>query len=356
MGRNKGSGVQPFRVSDEQIDILDQRWLPHRVEYLHARTAADVIAAIQNLAVRGAPAIAIVGLYGLWLEARRLWRDNQGALKERLVHAKAAIESSRPTAVNLANALNVAWSQLREVPDCRVPDALREMADQLVHQEEARNRHIADSSEWVWSKFSRPIRVLTHCNTGSLATVGEGTALGAIRRGFQRGIVRLVWVDETRPLLQGARLTAWELCQDQIPATLIVDSAAGALMRQGLVDAVMVGADRIALNGDTANKIGTYSLAVLASFHHIPFYVVAPLTTVDRRLETGQAIPIEERDGQEVRAVQGTRVAPADIAVKNPAFDVTDASLIDAIITDRGVIYPPYYPQLARILEEDHNA
>ncbi len=342
--------IEPIRVADNAVYILDQRVLPFHREELLCRCADDVVAAIQSLAIRGAPAIGIAGLYGLWVEACRL--QGSADFWERLALARDRLKSARPTALNLAWAIDRCWSRLELVAKEKAPNFLRRQADSLAEEERLRNRRMAEFGALLLADNTR---VLTHCNTGSLATMGVGTALGVIREGYRRGLVESVWVDETRPLLQGARLTAWELMEDMIPATLITDSMAGALMAKGQVDAVIVGADRICANGDAANKIGTYGLAVLAHYHHIPFYVAAPMSTLDRSLSEGSAIPIEERAAEEVRTFYGKAVAPPDIPAFNPAFDVTPAELIKAIITDRGVAIPPYGDSLKSLWEKERD-
>ena len=290
--------------------ILDQCRLPDEEVELRCRSAAEVANAIRTLAIRGAPAIGVAAAYGFALAA---------ALGEDLDSAYEDLGSARPTAVNLRWALD----QMRD-------DPTRERALAIHEAEVARCQRMATHATTLVDPGSR---VLTHCNTGGLATGGYGTALGAIRAAWERGLVEHVWVDETRPLLQGSRLTAWELDALGIPFSVIVDGAAPALMRAGEVDCAVTGADRIALNGDTANKIGTYGLAVAARHHEIPLYVVAPTTTLDPSSATGADIPIEERDPLEV-----SHRYPA----RNPAFDVTPAELISAIVTEEGVHRSPY--------------
>ncbi len=340
--------IEPIRPEQDALELMDQRALPEEVRFLHCTRGNEVIEAIQTLAVRGAPAIGIAGAYGLWLEARAL-RDASD-FQSRVKEAKDAIRNARPTAVNLAWAIDRIWRQVEGMAASEMVPRLREMADQLFHEEWARNDRMASYGADLLLPGSR---VLTHCNTGSLATVGVGTALGVIREGHRRGLVREVLADETRPLLQGARLTAWELQQDQIPVAVITDSMAASLMAAGRVDAVLVGADRICANGDTANKIGTYSLAVLAQYHHVPFYVAAPMSTIDPELADGSQIPIEQRNPDEVRQVRGAIIAPRDVAVYNPAFDVTPGALITAIITDRGVARWPYGRDIPRLIKTE---
>jgi methylthioribose-1-phosphate isomerase len=297
------------------VVLLDQRRLPDEVADVRCSTAAEVAEAIRTMVVRGAPAIGVAAAYGMALAALRA---------DDLAEAEQVLAESRPTAVNLP------WA-LAEMRDDPTPERARRL-----HQEEVeRCRRMAAHAAEL---FEPGTRALTHCNAGGLATGGYGSAVGALRAAAERGLLERVFVDETRPLLQGARLTAWELERAEIPHAVIADSAAGSFMSRGEVDLVVTGADRIAANGDTANKIGTYSLAVLAAHHEIPFYVVAPTSTLDRDTPDGSRIPIEERDPAEV-----TSRFPA----RNPAFDVTPAALIAAIVTERGVHRPPYEESLA---------
>jgi methylthioribose-1-phosphate isomerase len=313
-------GLEPeqivrFEEDGPAVVLLDQRRLPEEVVEVRCASAAEVADAIRDMVVRGAPAIGIAAAYGLALAA--LNGDDLGT-------AERALAASRPTAVNLPWAL----ARMREEP---TPGRAR-----ALHEEEvARCRRMAAHAAGL---FEPGTRALTHCNAGGLATGGYGSAVGALRAAAERGLLERVLVDETRPLLQGARLTAWELEQARIPHAVIADSAAGSLMARGEVDLVVTGADRIAANGDTANKIGTYSLAVLAAHHEIPFYVVAPSSTLDPETPDGAEIPIEERDPAEL-----TSRFPA----RNPAFDVTPAALIAAIVTEDGVHRPPYADSLA---------
>jgi methylthioribose-1-phosphate isomerase len=304
-----------LRLEDDRVVFLDQRLLPLEEVELECRSAAEVAEAIRTLAVRGAPAIGIAAAYGLALAARN---------GEDLARADEVLRASRPTAVNLAWAL-----------DELAPDPSYENARRIHDDEVDRCRRMAAHAAEL---FAPGTRALTHCNAGGLATGGYGSAVGALLAGWERGVLASVLVDETRPLLQGARLTAWELENAGIPHAVIADSAAASFMAAGVVDCVVTGADRIARNGDTANKIGTYALAVLASHHGIPFYVVAPSTTVDLATPEGSAIPIEERDATEI-----TERFPA----RNPAFDVTPARLVTAIVTEAGVHRAPYGAALA---------
>jgi methylthioribose-1-phosphate isomerase len=299
-----------------RVVLLDQRRLPEDEVELVCSTVDELAEAIRTLAVRGAPAIGVAAAYGLALAALR--GDDLDA-------ADRVLRSSRPTAVNLAWALD----ELRDDP---TPEHAR-----AVHRVEV--ERCREMAQHAASLLEPGTRALTHCNAGGLATGGYGTAVGALHAAWERRLLAHVFVDETRPLLQGARLTAWELGRAGIPSTVIVDSAAASLMAAGEVDAVLTGADRIASNGDTANKIGTYALAVLARHHGIPFYVVAPTSTVDPETSTGAGIPIEERSGDEVTG---------RFAARNPAFDVTPAALITAIVTERGVHRAPYETSLPR--------
>ena len=305
---------------DGCVRMIDQRLLPGRLEFVEARTVDELCQAIRTLAVRGAPALGVAGAMGLALAA---------VTGEPAEEAAARIVATRPTAVNLA------WGVARglEAAD-PVAEAVRLAADDV-----ARNRRLGAHGVDLVPQGGR---VLTHCNAGALACAGYGTALGVIRAAAEAGRRPSVWVDETRPVLQGARLTAWELDRLGIPATLVADVMAGSLMAGGEVDRVVVGADRIAANGDVANKVGTYGLAVLAHHHGIPFYVAAPMSTVDRDTPTGADIPIERRSGDEVAAIEGHPIAPAGMAVENRAFDVTPADLVTAIVTEDGVFRPPY--------------
>jgi methylthioribose-1-phosphate isomerase len=304
-----------LRLEDDRAVFLDQRRLPLEEIEVECRTAAEVADAIRTMVVRGAPAIGVAAAYGIALAAK------QG---EDLALADRILRDSRPTAVNLAWAL-----------DAMRDDPSYERARQIHSDEVDRCRRMAAHTAALLAPRTR---ALTHCNAGGLATGGYGSAVGALLAAWERGVLAHVWVDETRPLLQGARLTAWELETASIPHTVIADSAAASLMSAGEVDCVITGADRIAANGDTANKIGTYSLAVLAHYHRIPLYIVAPSSTVDLETETGVGIPIEERDPAEIT----TR-----FAARNPAFDVTPAALIAAIITEAGVHRSPFADSLA---------
>ncbi|HKS22040.1 MAG TPA: S-methyl-5-thioribose-1-phosphate isomerase [Thermoanaerobaculia bacterium] len=316
--------VEPIHWRGDALDLLDQRRLPTETTYVTCRDAHEVAAAIRDMVVRGAPAIGVSAAFGIALAAM------QGGD----VHAAAEeLRATRPTAVNLMWAID----RMLNV-HARGGDLVAE-AQRIFDEDVAACRRIGRfGAELLGAEAT----VLTHCNAGALATAGYGTALGVIRAAVEGGKRIAVFADETRPYLQGARLTAWELHQEGIDVTLITDSMAGHFFQQGKFDAVVVGADRIAANGDAANKIGTYTVAVLANAHGVPFYVAAPVSTIDADCPNGAAIPIEERSAAEVTQIGGTRVAPEGVAVRHPAFDVTPARLITAIITDRGVLRAPY--------------
>jgi methylthioribose-1-phosphate isomerase len=316
--------LQPFRFDEEEgvFWLLDQRRLPQEEVWVPVRTAREMAQAIRDMVVRGAPAIGVSAAFGMVL-AHMAGED--------LEEADRLLRQSRPTAVNLFHALD------RMRPHFGDLKGSLEEAKALCREVEETERAISQHG----AKVLRG-QVLTHCNTGPLATGGWGTALGAILEAHRQGRVRHVWVDETRPYLQGARLTAFELMKARVPATLIADNMAGFLMQRGQVDAVIVGVDRMALNGDFANKIGTYALAVLAHHHGIPFYAALPLSSVDPRLETGQGIPIEERPPEEVTHIRGLPIAPPGFPAYHPAFDVTPHRFLTGIVTEKGVLYPPF--------------
>ena len=330
--------IRPIRWDGEALYLLDQRRLPRRVEEVVCRSSADVTAAIASMVVRGAPAIGIAAAYGTVLAAREAV---DGEHFERLLQA---LRESRPTAVNLAWALNRLAAQ-----GWRDAAAMEREADAIATEDVAANRAMGALGAALIDPGSG---VLTHCNTGSLATGGYGTALGVIRRGCADGRISRVYAGETRPWLQGARLTAWELGRDGIPVTLLADAAAPLLMQQGKVAWVIVGADRVAANGDVANKIGTYGLAMAARYHGARFMVVAPASTVDMTLPAGGRIPIEHRDGEEVLSVGGRRIAAEGATGWNPVFDVTPAALVDVLVTERGVVHQPDSAAMARLFRD----
>ncbi len=325
-----------------KVRLLDQRRLPREEIYLEITDYRAVIEAIRTLAIRGAPAIGVAAAMGAALGALAIDTDDPVQFQVRFQEICREISQARPTAVNLFWALDrmllVAQSQEGQGV-AALKERLVAEAQTLLKEDETTNRHLAQAGQVLIHDGQR---VITHCNTGALATGAYGTALGVLRAAWEAGKKFSVWVDETRPLLQGARLTTWELGKLGIPYTLIPDGAAAALMSQGRVDLAIVGADRIAANGDVANKIGTYGLAVLAHHHGIPFYVAAPLSTFDFSLPDGSRIPVEERAAEEITHLWGQAVAPAGAAALNLAFDVTPHDLISGIITERGVARPPY--------------
>ncbi len=344
--------IEPVRFAGDSLELLDQRLLPAEERWITCSDAASVVEAIKTMVVRGAPAIGVAAGAGVALAARAGSGGGPDGLRAAVAEGVEALVAARPTAVNLAwaarrvaaavdtalengalpgDAAAAAWAAARAIRDADL----------------AANKDIGRHGSMLVPDGAR---VLTHCNAGALATAGYGTALGVIRGAVEDGKKVTVIADETRPFLQGARLTAWELQQDGIPVVLITDNMAGALMAQGEIDLVVVGADRIAANGDVANKIGTYSVAVLARRHGIPFYVAAPTSTLDRDTPDGSAIPIEERDASEVTTIGGVRIAPEGITVRNPAFDVTPAELVTAFVTEKGIHRPPYARTLARAL------
>lgn len=343
----------PLAWGGDHLELLDQTLLPREETWIACRTPEDVADAIRRLAVRGAPAIGVAAAYGLVLGMAGTGEGSAEAARRRFDEVSALLAATRPTAVNLAWALErgrrVFEAHLAAGDVAGLPEALLSWARRVHADDVETNRKIGEHGAEL---FAAGDRVLTHCNAGALATAGYGTAIGVIESAWRRDRVREVWVDETRPLLQGARLTAWELRRLGVPHRLVTDSSAGSLMTRGLVDRIVVGADRIAANGDTANKIGTYVLAVLAERHGVPFYVAAPLSTIDPATPTGEGIPIEERSAGEVTDVFGTRIAPDDTAAANPAFDVTPAELVTAIITEVGVLRPPYEESIAAALAQ----
>jgi methylthioribose-1-phosphate isomerase len=331
---------------DNKVRLLDQRLLPQEEVYTETIDYRDVIEAIRTLAIRGAPAIGVAAAMGAALGALALKTEDPGEFQIQFTYICREIAAARPTAVNLFWALDRMQAVAQEHATAPLADLKARLvaeAQTMLKEDETTNRHLAQHGQVV---IHDGHRVLTHCNTGALATGAYGTALGVMRAAWEAGKRFSVWVDETRPLLQGARLTTWELGKLGIPYTLIPDGAAATLMHQGRVDLVILGADRIAGNGDTANKIGTYSVAVLARHHGVPFYVAAPLSTFDFSLTDGRQIPVEERAPEEVTRLYGQSVAPPEAAALNLAFDVTPSELISGIITEAGIARPPYSSSL----------
>lgn len=331
------------------LELLDQTKLPSKITYLKCRDYPDVASAIKRLAVRGAPAIGAAAAYGLTLGAMKLKTQQKEDFFSGVKAIASELSATRPTAVNLRWALDRMIKKLHidENEDINALRAVLLEEANLIYQEDIEtNRKIGKHGQAL---IPNGARILTHCNAGALATAGYGTALGVIRAAREAGKNISVIADETRPLLQGARLTAWEMLREHIPVTLIADNMAGYLMATQKVDLIIVGADRIAANGDVANKIGTYSLAVLAKAHNLPFYVAAPLSTIDMSLASGAEIPIEERDQTEITHLDGKPVAPPGVKAWNPAFDITPNNLVTAIITEKGVVYPTYRDNLEKI-------
>ena len=333
--------MKPLEWINGKIRFLDQTKLPLEEEFLQTDDVAVIAEAIRRLAIRGAPLIGIAAAYGVALASLQIKKNEFSEVRSYLNSTIDILASTRPTAVNLVWALE----RQRRILDAWQTNSVAELQTRFI--DEALLIHLEDFemceriSSFGVELLPKSCSILTHCNTGALATGGRGTALGIVTKAWEDGKLRCVYIDETRPLLQGARLTAWEMKKAGIPATLIVDSTAAILMKERKIDAVLVGADRIAMNGDIANKVGTYALAVLANYHGIPLYVAAPVSTIDFQMKTGKEIPIEERDGREVLEIFGKRISPEGMAVYSPAFDVTPNDLITAIVTDHGILHPP---------------
>jgi methylthioribose-1-phosphate isomerase len=347
--------MEPIAWVGDRVRILDQTLLPHQERHLELRDHRQVAEAIRALRVRGAPLIGIAAAYGLALAALHAPTKDMDAFLAFLEDAAEELRATRPTAVNLSWAVKRLLGKARA---CTTPHEAQLVvvaeAQALHHQQTEDDLGLARQGALLLPEGAA---VLTHCNTGALATGGYGTALGIVKAAWEMGRISHVYLTETRPLLQGARLTAWELTRHGIPCTLVVDGAVGLLLARGLAQAVVVGADRIARSGDVANKIGTYVLAVLAKEHGVPFIVAAPTSTIDLSCPQGAAIPIEERSPEEVRTVMGLPVAPPGVEALNPAFDITPAHLVTAIVTERGVAYPPYgesLPALMSLPEVSH--
>ncbi len=339
---------------DNALRLLDQRKLPAETVYLELRDPQMVAEAIRTMVVRGAPAIGAAAAYGLALAALHSTAQRTTDIVREVERAAELLRASRPTAVNLFWAIQRVMDKVRASRDL-TPDALRDIilceAHAIAAEDIQANKQIGLNAQPL---IPNPAKILHHCNTGSLATVDYGTALGIIRIAHERGKQVHAYLDETRPRLQGAKLSAWELNQLGIPHTVIVDGASGFVMRKIGIDLCVVGADRIAANGDTANKIGTYNLALVAKAHGVPFYVAAPTSTIDMSIRCGDDIPIEERDAEEITHVGSERVVPEGSPVLNYAFDVTPADLITAIITEKGVAYPPFTESLPRLMGTDN--
>lgn len=342
--------IRPIKWDPERkrLILLDQTLLPGEEVYREYGDPAGVAGAIRDLLVRGAPAIGCAAAFGVVLAALCCAEEHPLHPDACIRGAMAELRATRPTAVNLFWAIRRMEGVLAPCPDPdKIPTLMETEAIKIYEEDLAACRSIGDHGAGLVPEGAR---VLTHCNAGGLATAGYGTALGVIRSAHRQGKIRMVWVDETRPVFQGARLTAWELLREGIPATLITDSTAGSLIASGKVDFIVVGADRIASNGDVANKIGTYPLSVLADRHRVPFVVAAPLSTFDPGIASGEEIPLETRDPGEVTGFKGVTWAPEGMPALNIAFDVTPASLVSAIATEKGIIKPPYPAAIASLL------
>jgi methylthioribose-1-phosphate isomerase len=347
--------IIPVKWSDEGVLMLDQRLLPTEEKWLTLRTYQDVAAGIKDMVVRGAPAIGVSAAYGIALGAKLFVGTNVDDLEEEIDYVSEVLAKTRPTAVNLFWAIDRMKRTFQKAKSdgMSVSEIKQRLVDEAkaIHDEDIESQRLI--AQFGGELLENDSTVLTHCNAGALATGGVwGTALGVIRGAVDQGKTISVIADETRPYLQGARLTAWELMEDDIPVTLITDNMSGHIMKKGGVHAVVVGSDRIAANGDVANKIGTYMVAVLARRHGIPFYVAAPLSTVDLNCPTGDEIPIEERDRTEVTHVKDNQLAPDGVGVSNYAFDVTPNDLVTAIITEKGVARAPYTESLKKQFED----
>jgi methylthioribose-1-phosphate isomerase len=344
--------VPTIKWEGNSVYLIDQRKLPHTKEWCVCRNIDDVIAAIRDMAIRGAPAIGIAAGMGLALGSQSVTTDDYTTFRREFLEMTRRMKSARPTAVNVGWAVGRMVKIVDEMRNHKVSairEAVRRESEIMLERDIQVNRNIGQNGlRLVPDKAN----ILTHCNAGALATGGYGTALGIIRAAFESGKQIHVFVDETRPLLQGMRLTAFELMEDGIPATVIVDCAAGYLMTKKRIDLVITGADRIALNGDTANKIGTYQLGVLAKENQIPFYVAAPVSSFDPDLENGDRIPIEERGPGEVVSFSGQQIGPDHVSAYNPAFDVTPYQYISAIITEKGVVTPPYRSSIRGLFKD----
>ncbi len=336
-----------FDTSERVLDLLDQRLLPAKEERFPCHTTADVIYAIQTMVVRGAPAIGVSAAFGCAVAANECSRD--AGWKEALDQKLCLLAQSRPTAVNLAWAVEQQRKVWRSNPGCTAEELFALFVQRALEIQQADIASCKAIGQASLELVRQGDCILTHCNAGALATAGYGTALGVVRAAFEAGRNITVIADETRPLLQGARLTAWELHKDGIPVTIACDNSCACLMGKGKVQLVVVGADRIAANGDTANKIGTYGVAIMAKHFNIPFYVAAPVSTIDRTIPDGSLIPIEERSPEEVTRPFGRKTAPDGVSAFNFAFDVTPASLIAGIITDQGLLRPPYTKAIASL-------
>ncbi len=347
--------IKTIEWKNNRVIMIDQRKLPGQESYMICSDYRQVIRAIKEMVIRGAPAIGVAAAMGVALGAQAIKTDQWENFLSRFNKICEEIKKARPTAVNLSWAVERMKGLVKKSYDQKIEGLKKNLireARTLLSEDIAVNKRLGRIGQKV---IKNRATVLTHCNAGALATGGYGTALGVMRAAKEAGKKVQVIADETRPFLQGTRLTAWELVRENIPVTLITDNMAGYLMKKGLIDLVIVGADRIAANGDTANKIGTYSVAVLAREHGIPFYVAAPCSTIDPQIKTGEDIPIEERHEKEVTHVAGRRIAPQGVDVFNPAFDVTPHTYITGIITERGIVKAPFRRSIAKLWQEGRN-
>ena len=341
--------IKTIEFKDEILYLIDQRKLPTEYEIFQCKNYKEVDFAIEDMVVRGAPAIGATAAYGVVLAAKEFINEERQVFFEKMDEALEVLNNSRPTAVNLMWAINRMRNLIEETKELELEEIYKrilEEANKIYEEDIETNKTMAKYGNEIINEGDT---ILTHCNTGALATVAYGTALGVVREAHYTGKNIFVYADETRPRLQGGKLTAWELVQEQIPSKLIADNVAATLIRDGKIDVILVGADRIASNGDTANKIGTFMLSVIAKAYNVPFYIVAPTTTIDFEIETGDEIIIEERSSEEVTHINGVRIAPESIDVYNPAFDVTPNENITGIITEKGIVRAPYKENIMKL-------
>lgn len=347
--------IKTMEFKDDILFLIDQRKLPVSYEIFQCKTYEEVDFAIKDMVVRGAPAIGTAAAYGVVLAAKQFLNNNKDEFLKRLDIALDVLDKSRPTAVNLMWATNRMRSVIdgnKGLPKESIYNKIKIEADKIYNEDIETNKRIGRNGNTI---IPDKATILTHCNAGALATAGFGTALGVIRQAFYDGKDILVYADETRPRLQGGRLTAWELAEEGIPTRLIADNVAATLIRDRKIDVILVGADRIAINGDTANKIGTFMLSVVAKEYDVPFYIVAPTSTIDFDIESGDEIKIEEREDKEVTHIEGIRIAPKGVEIYNPAFDVTPHENITGIIIEKGIVRPPFNKNILKLKEERIN-
>ena len=341
--------IKTIEFKDNILYLIDQRALPLKTEFFQCKTYKDVDFAINDMVVRGAPAIGATAAYGAVLAAEEFMDEDKDVFLEKMDYALETLNGSRPTAVNLMWAIRRMRKLIEDnknLDNKGIYEKILQEANNIYEEDIKTNKAMAKHGNTI---VPQGATILTHCNTGALATVDYGTALGVVREAHYTGKNIFVYADETRPRLQGGKLTAWELVQEEIPAKLIADNVAATLIRDGKIDLILTGADRVANNGDAANKIGTFMLSVIAKVYNVPFYIVAPTTTIDFDMESGDGIEIEERDAREVTHINGVRIAPEGIGVYNPAFDVTPNENITGIITEKGILRPPYKESIENI-------